>query len=655
MIYSSEPDAFTADETRLLEELAGDLAFGIFALRARAESQRVDALRAQLAAIVESSNDAIVGKTPEGIITHWNKSAEKIYGYAADEVIGQSVTMLAPPELHAEIHAMLEKIRKGETIVNHESRRIRKDGTMIDVELTLSPIRDDAGNISGVSTIARDITERKQNEEELRRYKDHLEEEVQQRTADLVLARNAAEAANQAKSVFLASMSHELRTPLNAILGFSSIMRKDSGLREDQRQNLDIINRSGGHLLTLINDVLEMAKIEAGRVQLDEAPFDLGAMVRDVTDMMQIRAQEKSLRLLIDQDSRFPRFIVGDEARLRQILINLVGNAVKFTQQGGVTIRLGTKHNAISHLLIEVEDSGAGISPEDQQRVFEPFVQLGAQGDNKGTGLGLTITRQFVQLMGGTISLQSTPGTGSLFRIELPLREAAETDVIQVHASTTGEVVGLAPGQPVYRILIVEDQRDNQLLLSKLMESVGFQVKVAEDGEQGVQQFQQWHPHFIWMDRRMPVMDGLEAARRIRKLPGGSEVKIVAVTASAFQEQRAEMLEAGMDDFVRKPYRSSEIYDCLSRQLGVSYVYDGASETAGEPITLTHEMMRVLPEALRTELAGALESLEGERIDQAIRRVGEYDNALQQMLARLVATYDYPVILKALRSNGSGT
>lgn len=655
VIYSSEPDAFTADETRLLEELAGDLAFGIFALRARAESQRVDALRAQLAAIVESSNDAIVGKTPEGIITHWNKSAEKIYGYAADEVIGQSVTMLAPPELHAEIHAMLEKIRKGETIVNHESRRIRKDGTMIDVELTLSPIRDDAGNISGVSTIARDITERKQNEEELRRYKDHLEEEVQQRTADLVLARNAAEAANQAKSVFLASMSHELRTPLNAILGFSSIMRKDSGLREDQRQNLDIINRSGGHLLTLINDVLEMAKIEAGRVQLDEAPFDLGAMVRDVTDMMQIRAQEKSLRLLIDQDSRFPRFIVGDEARLRQILINLVGNAVKFTQQGGVTIRLGTKHNAISHLLIEVEDSGAGISPEDQQRVFEPFVQLGAQGDNKGTGLGLTITRQFVQLMGGTISLQSTPGTGSLFRIELPLREAAETDVIQVHASTTGEVVGLAPGQPVYRILIVEDQRDNQLLLSKLMESVGFQVKVAEDGEQGVQQFQQWHPHFIWMDRRMPVMDGLEAARRIRKLPGGSEVKIVAVTASAFQEQRAEMLEAGMDDFVRKPYRSSEIYDCLSRQLGVSYVYDGASETAGEPITLTHEMMRVLPEALRTELAGALESLEGERIDQAIRRVGEYDNALQQMLARLVATYDYPVILKALRSNGSGT
>ncbi|QFY44187.1 HAMP domain-containing protein [Candidatus Methylospira mobilis] len=269
-----------------------------------------------------------------------------------------------------------------------------------------------------------EITERKPMEAELRRYKDHLEEKVQQRTADLVLARNAAEAANQAKSVFLADMSHELRTPLNAILGFSGMMRRTAQMPDNQSANLNIIIRSGEYLLNLINDVLEMAKIEAGRVQLEDAPFDLGNMVRDVTEMMQVRATEKHIRLLVEQTSAFPRYVVGDEARMRQVLINLVGNAIKFTEHGGVTVRLGTGNNAVSHLLIEVEDTGSGIEREDRQRIFEPFVQLGEQGMNKGTGLGLTITRQFVQMMNGNLTLESTPGKGSLFRIVLPLRQA---------------------------------------------------------------------------------------------------------------------------------------------------------------------------------------------------------------------------------------
>lgn len=365
-------------------------------------------------------------------------------------------------------------------------------------------------------------------------------------------------------------------------------------------------------------------------------------------DMMSVRAQDKGVRLLLDQTSAFPRFIIGDEARLRQILINLIGNAIKFTMEGGVTLRLGTRQNAISHLMIEVEDTGRGIAPEDQQRIFEPFVQLGEQGDSKGTGLGLTITRQFVELMGGRITLESTPGKGSLFRADLPLKKATEEDIAKLKEANEGEVVSLAPGQPIYRVLIVEDQLENKLLLTQLMEAVGIQVKVAENGKQGVQLFQSWHPHLIWMDRRMPVMDGMEATKAIRQLADGQEVKIIAVTASAFMEQREEMLQAGMDDFIRKPYRASEIYACLAKHLGAKFVYAGVPEAEEPPRTLTPDMMAKLPGALRGELKEALESLEKERIARVIKQVAAYDKPLQKTLTQLADNFDYPAILKVL-------
>jgi CheY-like chemotaxis protein/anti-sigma regulatory factor (Ser/Thr protein kinase) len=384
---------------------------------------------------------------------------------------------------------------------------------------------------------------------------------------------------------------------------------------------------------------------------LDNTPFDLGAMVRDVTAMMRERAEEKRLQLQIDQASSFPRYVTGDEARLRQILINLMGNAIKYTPRGGVILRLGSRRNKTTHLLIEVEDTGTGILPEDQQRIFEPFVQLGDQGASTGSGLGLSITHQFVQMMGGSINLESVPGKGTLFRVDLPLREAKETDIYKLKQSQTSDVAGLAPEQPEYRILIVEDQRDNQILLTQLLESVGFQVRTAENGEEGVKLFQSWHPHFIWMDRRMPVMDGMEATRRIRELPGGTEVKIVAVTASAFAEQRDEMLAAGMDDYIRKPFRTTEIYDCISRHLGVKYLYRGVSEPPEQDMTLTPEMLEGLPEELRDRLIKALENLDGDRIQAAIQQVAEYDPTLQKKLTHLAGSFDYPAILQALRKD----
>ena len=508
-----------------------------------------------------------------------------------------------------------------------------------------------AGDLSFGITALRTRTAHERAEEELHKYKDQLEETVGKRTKELHIALEAAEAANKAKSVFLANMSHELRTPMNAILGFSAMLRREPGLTASQRDKLDIVNRSGDHLLTLINGVLEMAKIEAGRMQVEIAPFDIGAMVRDVTGMMRQRASERGLQLQLEQSSKFPRYIRGDEARLRQVLINLVGNAVKFTREGGVTVRLGVKKNGLERLAIEIEDTGPGISPEDQTCLFRPFVQLAEGGAQKGTGLGLAISRQYVQLMGGTIRVRSIVDKGSIFRVELPLERAMEAEISNLaHPPQSMEAIGLAPGQPAWRILIAEDEQANQMLLAELMAGLGVEVRVAEDGGRAMEIFKEWHPHLIWMDHRMPVMDGAAATRAIRQLPGGKDVKIVAVTASVFSEQRQEIFAAGMDDFVSKPYRFEEIYGCLARQLGVKFTYRDTAPAAAQaiPPVLTPAMLTVLPGPLRKELEESLVSLETVRIKVAIKRASAIDDALGLALTHLADDFEYQEILNAL-------
>lgn len=644
----SYPREWSIEETRLLQEIGRRLADGLTSMLSHRNLQESEA---RYRRIVDTANEGIWLLGQDAQASFVNARMAEMLGYSCEEMIGRPITNFMFAEDAPDDQQRKMENRGQSTSGSYERRYRRKDGQAVWTLVSATPILDDGRHPIGMLEMFTDITERKQAEEELRHYKDQLEETVRQRTAELLLARDAAEAANKAKSVFLANMSHELRTPLNAILGFSAIMRKNPLLQENDRRNIEIINRSGEHLLNLINDVLEMAKIEAGRAQLDEAPFDLGAMVRDVTNMMQARAAEKNLQLQVDQSSAFPRYIVGDEARLRQVLINLVGNALKFTQQGGVIIRLGTKNNMTSHLLIEVEDSGSGIAPEDQKRIFDPFVQLGQLDNAKGTGLGLSITSQFVQLMKGHISLESSLGKGSLFRVDLPLRQIGQEDISNLNSLKEKEVVGLAPGQAGYRVLIVEDQFENQLLLANLMASIGIQSKVADNGKQGVEIFTSWKPHLIWMDWRMPVMDGLEATRIIRKLPGGKEVKIVAVTASAFMEQRVVMLDAGMDDFVCKPYHSHEIYACLSRQLGVQFVYSDVCPSAPEAIVLTPKMLASLPKDLSQDLENAVKSLESERIALIIEQIAKHDQKLAKVLARLNDNFNYPAILKALRTD----
>lgn len=483
------------------------------------------------------------------------------------------------------------------------------------------------------------------------KYKDELKQQVQDRTKQLNNVKEAAEAANRAKSVFLANMSHELRTPLNAILGFSEMLGYDPDATASQQEKLAIINRSGGHLLSMINDVLDLSKIEAGRVELEPEAFDLPLMLEDIGHMFQQRTETAGLHFNLDLDPLMPRYIKTDVGKLRQILINLLGNAVKFTHQGTVSLCARAQSTAddptMCMLQLEIKDSGPGIAQQQLQSIFQPFVQAGGSKSNiKGTGLGLAISKSFVDLMGGDISVESEPGKGSLFCINLPvaLAESAKTTGTEAARPV---VLGLETGQPDWRILVVEDSQENRLLLSSLLVEAGFDTKDAENGKQAIDLFQQWQPHFIWMDMSMPVMDGYEATARIRQLPGGDAVKIVAITASAFKEQRQKILESGCNDVTHKPFQAHEIFDMMSELLGVSYIYEEKVEAAPATV-LTAEMMTNLSADLKQELKKVTLSLDNSEIIPMIDRIRTDHPEIADGLLLLIDGYRHDLILELL-------
>lgn len=484
----------------------------------------------------------------------------------------------------------------------------------------------------------------------LQQINQQLQQEITHRKQiekDLRQAKTVAEAANQAKSIFLANMSHELRTPMNAVLGFSKIMQNDPEITPSQRQNLDIINRSGSHLLNLINDILDMAKIEAGRIVIEPEPFDLGELIRDIVDMMRERAENKHLHLFHEESSEFPRFIEADPYKLRQILINLIGNAIKYTDFGGVSLRLNTRPHSEDDktwLVCEIEDSGTGIELSDQNKIFEPFIQVGKNSAQKGTGLGLPITKQYVHLMGGTISVRSQLNKGSIFRIELPVRNISESEIMAIKPHQQ-QVIGLAPNQILYRLLIVDDHMEGRLLLKKILQPFGFQLREACNGLEAVEVFQQWQPHLIWMDIRMPIMDGMEATQKIKALPNGKNTIIVALTASVFIDQRDELFKIGIDAFVSKPYRIDEVFTCLHQYLNIEFIYQPTESVSNGAESIQLECFAQLPMELQTQLYNAALELDVEQSSHIIEQIEKLDITVATILQRYVEQMDFQAIL----------
>lgn len=530
---------------------------------------------------------------------------------------------------------------------------------------------------NGLLLLLEDVTDRKQTQLDLQRAKE---------IAQFEAARSAE--ASRAKSEFLANMSHELRTPLNVILGFTQVMSHDKSLSQDHLNSLSIINRSGQHLLGLINDVLDMTKIETGKLKLTKTQVDLHHLIRDVESMMRVKAHSKNLTLIVELAPNVPQFIVTDEGRLRQVLLNLISNAVKFTHQGYVALRvfqssaseslldypnhllqssppdesLMAHHQEVTTLHFEVEDTGVGIAPEELNCLFQPFEQTkSGQQANEGTGLGLAISRKYIRLMGGDITVSSEVNRGSIFRFSIQVNRL--TSISGRSLEPDRRVIALAPDQPVYRILIVEDRWENRCVLNKMLAPLGFDIREAKDGYEGLEHWQQWQPHLILMDIRMPGIDGYEVIRQIRLRESNlsqtvprSPTKIIILTASVAEGAEIEGLGIGGDDFLRKPVQEATLLSVVAKHLGVRYLYEEVSpalesyqqDTPATIAELSAELAQMPTKWVKELQVAAIKGLD-DTILQLVEQIPDSHSTLKQVITVWVHDFYFDRILEVIQ------
>ncbi|WP_279341569.1 ATP-binding protein [Geothrix sp. SG200] len=634
---AAEGDLTARVEVRGRDELA-DLGHELNRMVARLR-ETIQALAEQEAgerAVLQNAQVAVIVRDRDGLVRRFNPYAETLLGYRADEVLGQpSANWLDPEEVAARAGELartagrpvvsdLEIIRLlTEAGPDQREWTFRaRDGRRIPMLVALSQVTGPEGEPMGYLSVASDLSERKALE------------------AGLRASEAKAQAANRAKSAFLSNMSHELRTPLNAILGYAQLMARRSARSPEDHEQLGRILAAGEHLLSLINDVLSLSKIESGGLELRPEPFGTAALLEGVVDMQRIRAEAKGLALRLEVDPALPPHLEGDAPKLRQVLVNLLGNAVKFTRQGSVTLRAGY---VAGRATFAVEDTGPGISEEDQRQLFQAFFQASTQPlAAEGTGLGLHISRSLVHLMGGELHLQSRLGEGSRFSFELPMEEAEPP----LELTGGGQVVGLARGQRRPAVLVVDDRPENRDLLAQLLASVGFQVRTAADGVEALELWERHHPDLIWMDLRMPRMSGFEALQVLR----GKELEqglphtfVVAISASVIDLDRETLRKAGFDDFLGKPFREAQLFEVAGRLLGLRFLTrePEAPSTPGDLAGL-----QLQPESWRASLKEAVVTGDTEVALALVEGLGH--GALAEDLRRLLKAYKLEALLDAL-------
>ncbi|OGR93998.1 MAG: hypothetical protein A2016_12435 [Elusimicrobia bacterium GWF2_62_30] len=594
-----------------------------------------DAAREYSESIINTVREPLIALDQDLRVVSASRSFYEVFKVNPKETVGQLIYDLGNKQWDIpRLRELLENILPQKaTFDNYEVEHNFTDIGRRIMLLNARQIQRVLGKERIILLAIEDITERKRFESELSR------------------AKEAADAANRAKSIFLANMSHEIRTPMNAILGFSQLLRRDPEATPKQIQQIETINRSGEHLLALINDILEMAKAEAGRTSLNTSVIDLHALVDDVESMLRPRAEDKGLRLEVERGAGLPRFAAADEGKLRQILLNLVSNALKFTANGAVILRVGARPGAGQEFdfTAEVEDTGPGIEPRELALLFHPFEQTETgRAGGTGTGLGLAISREYARLMGGDITVKSRPGEGSVFSFRVPLKEAATG--APAEKARPRQVKGLKPGQPRYRVLVADDKEDNREFLAQLLGSAGFEVGQAANGADALKQFGEWLPQLILMDLKMPVMDGYEAIRRIRALAGGREVKIIAVTASIFGETKRKAAGAGADEVILKPFREADLFEKMRTLLGAEYDYEKEAPAAEEEdtVALKPGALASLPPGLVVQLRKAAINGDFHLLLELTGRVEVLDKALAGALRALAAKFDTQSILNLL-------
>ena len=629
-------------EIRWMDTLAEDITEIKNAADALRESER------RLADIIEFLPVATFVIDKKGRVVAWNKATEKMTGIRTEDIIGKDNYEYALP-FYGERRPMLIDLAllsrdEQENWLREKYIFGGREGDLLTADTTVSlkgearvlsgwahPFYSAEGDAVGAIENISDITDKKQAEE-------------------LKFAKKVAETANHAKSVFLANMSHEIRTPLNAILGFSQILGNDSSLNQQQCEQLNIINRSGEYLLNLINDILEISKIEAGRMALNPTDFDLGAMIRDLVLMFKAKAEAKQLVLTAEIAPEVPSYVRGDESKLRQIYVNLLGNAVKFTREGTICLRVSCQQDPDDglRLVSEIRDTGMGISPEEQGKIFQYFEQTTSGiRSGGGTGLGLAISKQYVVMMGGDITVESEVDHGSRFCFEVDLEVGDEKGVDKQRKL---KVISIRSGGERNRVLIVDDKEENRKVLKHMLQRVGFVTEEAFDGVSAVEKFVGWHPHLVLMDMRMPAMDGYEATSRIRALENGKKTPIVAVTASTLDDDRKAVMAVGVDGFIGKPFREHELFHAIGSVLDIEFTHaEDEMGQGAEPVSApAPEAIAALSPELLAGLRQAVATADLDAMLELIAGIETHDPKTSASLKGMALRYEYETLLHAL-------